>query len=69
MLAEFSRRRNERSRARVAFDVLRVPMSAATGTDSVDQFTIQFVNMADTDGTVQMRWEKTIAKVPFTVGR
>ena len=49
-------------------DVLRVPMTVKTGADSVDQFTIQFMNMTDTGGTLEMVWEKTIAQVPFKVG-
>ena len=51
------------------FDLLRVPMTMKTGTDSIDQFTIQFVNMTETGGTLQMLWEKTIAQVPFKVGQ
>jgi hypothetical protein len=43
-------------------------MTVKTGADSVDQFTIQFVNMTDTGGTLEMVWEKTIAQVPFKVG-
>ena len=50
------------------FDVLRVPMTVKTGADSVDQFTIQFINMTDAGGTLEMVWEKTIAQVPFKVG-
>jgi hypothetical protein len=50
------------------FDVLRAPMTVKTATDSVDQFTIQFVNMTDAGGTLEMLWEKTIAQVPFKVG-
>ncbi len=51
------------------FDVLRVPMTVRTGTDSIDQFTIEFVNMTGTGGTLRMSWEKTIAQVPFKVGQ
>lgn len=51
------------------FDVLRVPMTVKTGTDSVEQFTIQFVNVTDSGGTLQMLWEKAIASVPFKVGQ
>ncbi len=50
------------------FDVLRVPMTVKAGTDSIEQFTIQFVNMTDTGGTLEMAWDKTIAQVPFKVG-
>jgi hypothetical protein len=51
------------------FDLLRVPMTMKTGADTIDQFTIQFVNMTETGGTLQMLWEKTIAQVPFKVGQ
>ncbi len=50
------------------FDVVRVPMTVAQSQDSVDQFTIDFVNMTDTGGTLEMCWEKTKAAVPFKVG-
>jgi hypothetical protein len=52
-----------------SFDVLRAPMTVKAGTDSIEQFTIQFVNMTDAGGTLQMLWEKTIASVPFKVGQ
>ncbi len=50
------------------FDVLRAPMTLSKSADSVEQFTIQFVNMTDTGGTLQMAWENTVASVPFKVG-
>ncbi len=50
------------------FDVLRVPMTVKAGADSVEQFTIQFVNMTDSGGTLEMGWDKTIAQAPFKVG-
>jgi len=50
------------------FDVLRVPMTVKTGADSVDQFTVQFMNVTDAGGTLEMAWEKTIAQVTFKVG-
>ena len=49
-------------------DVLRVPMTVKTGADSVEQFTIQFMNMTDAGGTLEMVWEKTIAQATFKVG-
>ena len=49
-------------------DVFRVPMTVKTGADSLDQFTIQFTNMSDAGGTLEMAWEKTIAQVPFKIG-
>ncbi|MGE5198567.1 MAG: DUF2911 domain-containing protein [Rhodospirillaceae bacterium] len=50
------------------FDVLRVPMQTTEGTTSIDQFTIAFVDMTQQGGTLAMAWEKTVAKVAFTVG-
>jgi Protein of unknown function (DUF2911) len=50
------------------FDVLRVPMQTTVGTTSVDQFTIAFVDMTQQGGTLAMAWEKTVAKIAFSVG-
>jgi hypothetical protein len=50
------------------FDVLRVPMKTTTGTTSLEQFTIGFVDMTQQGGTLTMWWEKTTASVAFTVG-
>jgi hypothetical protein len=49
------------------FDVLRVPMTTSTGTLSIDQFTIAFVDMTQQGGTLAMAWEKTVATVAFTM--
>ena len=51
------------------FDVLRVPMQTTVGTTSLDQFTIAFMDMTQQGGTLAMGWEKTVAKVAFTVGQ
>jgi hypothetical protein len=50
------------------FDVLRVPMTTSTGSLSIDQFTIAFVDMTQQGGTLALAWEKTVATVAFTVG-
>ena len=50
------------------FDVLRVPMQTTVGATSWDQFTIAFLDMTQQGGTLAMGWEKTVAKVAFTVG-
>lgn len=49
-------------------DVLRVPMNVAQGSVSVEQLTWQFVDLTDGGGTLSIAWDKTTAKVPFTVG-
>jgi hypothetical protein len=49
-------------------DVLRAPMKMVTPANSLDQFTIGFVNMTDKGGAIAMGWETTGAVVPFTVG-
>lgn len=51
------------------FDVVRVPMTMLAPAVSVDQFTIEFVDMSDAGGKLAMAWEKTGAFVPFTVAK
>ena len=51
------------------FDVLRVPMQTTVGMTSTEQFTIGFFDMTPQGGTLAMSWEKTAAKVAFTVGQ
>lgn len=51
------------------FDVVRAPMTLATGAASVDQFTIQFADMTATGGQLMLLWEKDVATVPFTVAK
>jgi hypothetical protein len=50
-------------------DVLRVPMALGTLPFSMDQFTIAFIDMTPTGGTLAMMWDRTLATVPFTFGR
>ena len=50
------------------FDVLRVPMTTVTGSMSIDQFSIAFVDMTQQGGTLAVAWEKTVATVAFTMG-
>lgn len=48
-----------------SFDVLRAPMTLTKGAWSVNQFTIEFVNMTDEGGALAMLWERDIASVDF----
>jgi len=50
------------------FDVLRVPMQTGDMDMSFDQFVIGFVDMTQEGGWLGMWWDKTGAKVRFTVG-
>lgn len=50
------------------FDVLRAPMTVRTGAESVEQFTIGFVNVTDTTATLLMSWEKTSATIDLKLG-
>lgn len=45
------------------FDVLRAPMTVRTGEQSIEQFTIGFVNVTETTATLMMSWEKTVASI------
>jgi hypothetical protein len=45
------------------FDVVRAPMTVRTTDQSVEQFTIGFINVTDTGATLTMAWEKTVASV------
>jgi len=51
------------------FDVVRAPMKMVTPANSLDQFTIGFVNITDKGGAIAMGWETTGAVVPFTVSQ
>lgn len=44
-------------------DILRAPMTVRTTTESVEQFTIGFVNVTATSATLTMAWEKTLATI------
>jgi hypothetical protein len=50
-------------------DVLRAPMTLGTLPFSTEQFTIAFIDMTSTGGTLAMMWDRTLATVPFTFGR
>jgi hypothetical protein len=50
-------------------DVLRAPMTLSKTANSLDQLTIQFVDVTSAGGTLMVWWEKQMATVPFTVGK
>ncbi len=45
------------------FDVLRAPMTLRSGDQSIEQFTIGFVNVSQTTATLVMSWETTAATI------
>lgn len=47
------------------FDVVRAPMKVAKTEHSVDQFTIAFLDVTATGGTLAMAWDDTLATVRF----
>jgi hypothetical protein len=51
------------------FDVLRAPMTLSKGPSSIDQFTIQFVDITATGGTLTMAWDTDIATAAFKIGQ
>ena len=51
------------------FDVLRAPMTVSKSAATIDQFTIQFVNVTSAGGTLQMLWENTVGSVGFKIGQ
>lgn len=50
------------------FDLLRVPMKLSKSALSLDQFTIQFLNMTQQGGTLALAWDTDMAAVEFKVG-
>lgn len=48
------------------FDLLRAPMTVDVAPVKFEQFTIDFVDVSTTGGTLLMIWENTVAMVPFT---
>lgn len=50
------------------FDILKVPMSLSKSAHSLDQFTIQFVNMTQAGGTLALGWDTEMATVDFKAG-
>lgn len=48
-------------------DVLRVAMEVGTSPHSVEQFTIAFLDMSESGGTLALTWEKTVASAAFSL--
>ena len=48
-------------------DVLRAPMQVSAAPRSVEQFTIGFLDVQTTSGTLYMAWDRTVAMVEFGV--
>jgi hypothetical protein len=51
------------------FDVLRAPMTVKASADSVEQFTIEFLNTTDARTTLAMSWDKTVATIDLVLAR
>lgn len=49
------------------FEVLRTAMSVAAAPVRVEQFTIEFVDVTSTGGTLLMAWDRTVARASFSV--
>jgi hypothetical protein len=50
-------------------DVVRAPMRVETLPHQVEQLTWEFVDMTPTGGAMAVRWDRTMASVPFTLVR
>lgn len=50
-------------------DVVRVPMKLETLPHSHEELSWEFVDATDAGGTLALVWDKTMATVPFTVGK
>jgi hypothetical protein len=50
-------------------DVVRAPMTLATLPFSTEQMTWAFTDMTEAGGRISIMWDKTMASVPFRVGR
>ncbi len=50
-------------------DVVRSPMKLETLLHAHEQLTWEFLDMTDAAGVLAITWDKTMASVPFTVGR
>lgn len=50
-------------------DVLRVAMDVSQQDRSADQFTIGFVNMTQTGGTLALMWEHTVMSADFSLAQ
>ncbi len=51
------------------YDVVRAPMTMVTPRATIDQWTINFIDVTDQGGKIVMGWDKTEAVVPFTVAK
>lgn len=49
-------------------DVVRAPMTMGTLQHAIEQLTWEFADMTAAGGTLSIRWDKTVASVPFKVG-
>lgn len=49
-------------------DVVRMAMAVEQADRSVDQFTIGFVDVTETGGTLALMWDTAVMLAPFTVG-
>jgi hypothetical protein len=49
------------------FDVLRTPMRLASSPTTVEQFTINFVDVTNTRLSMVMSWERTVATIDFLI--
>jgi hypothetical protein len=49
------------------FDVLRAPMRLATSPSSLEQFTINFVDVTNSRITLTMAWDRTVAAIDFMI--
>jgi len=50
-------------------DVVRTPMKLETLPWSVEQLTWNFADISETGGRLVLTWDKTMASVPFTLGK
>lgn len=50
-------------------DVTRVAMKVEALPYAVEQLAWEFLDVSDAGGTLALRWDKTMASVPFTIGR
>jgi hypothetical protein len=51
------------------FDVVRAPMTMVAPRATIDQWTINFIDVTDAGGKIVFGWEKTEGVVPFTVAK
>jgi hypothetical protein len=49
------------------FDVLRTPMRLANSPTSIEQFTINFVDVTNTRASMVMSWDRTIGTIDFLI--